>query len=119
MAKTELQHALEVIKKHCEKPKGKNFYEHMDNATLKQRIETLKGNFLHYVDHQTIWYSYKQRVAERIKKDPKNEKEYVEDLMDHPSYTDVILSDRQRKDCIDSLEWFKRDIEACISHLKK
>ena len=116
---TELKNALAVIKKHCETPKGKSFYEYMDTASLKQRIESLKSNFLHYVDHQTIWYSHKQRAAELIKKDPNNEKEYLEDLMDHPSYINVELSKRQREDCIDALEWFKKDIEACISHLKK
>lgn len=115
----ELKQAFDTIKKYCEQPKGKSFHEYMDGASLKQRIESLKGKFLHYVDHQTIWFSYKQITAERIKKDPKNEKKYLEDLMDHPNYTDVILSERQRKDCIDALEWFKRDIEACISHLKK
>ena len=116
---TELKQALEVIKKHCDTPKGKSFYEHMDGASLKQRIETIKGNFLHYVDHQTIWYSYKQRVAERIKADPNNEKEYLENLYDHPNYTDVNLTEKQRKDCLEALHWFEQDIKACIAHLKK
>jgi hypothetical protein len=108
MAKTELQHALDVIKKHCEKPKSKNFYEHMDSASLKQRIETLKSNFLQYVDHQTIWYSHNQA----IKKGSKS-------MVNHPNYTNVELSKKQREDCIDALQWFEKDIQACISHLKK
>jgi hypothetical protein len=119
MAKTELQHALDTIKKYCAQPKVKSFHENMDNASLKQRIETLKSNFLHYVDHQTIWYSYKQRTAERIKNDPNNEKEYLEDLYDHPNYVDVVLSEKQRKDCLEALHWFEQDIKACIAHLKK
>ena len=73
----ELKQALEVIKKHCAEPKGKSFYEYMDGASLKQRIECIKGQFLHYVDHQTIWYAHKKRTEEFIKKDPKNEKEYL------------------------------------------
>ena len=116
---TELKQALEVIKKHTSQSKTKSFYERMDNASLKQRIETLRGQFVHYVDHQTIWYSYKQRVAERIKTDPNNEKEYLEDLYDHPNYTDVNLTEKQRKDCLQELEWFKKDVEYCIGHLKK
>jgi hypothetical protein len=119
MAKSELQQALDTIKKHCAQPKQKSFYEHMDNASLKQRIETLQGNFLHYVDHQTIWYSYKKLMEERIKKDPKHEKEYVEDFYDHPNYTDVVLSEKQRKDCIQALGWLLNDVKACIAHLEK
>jgi hypothetical protein len=119
MAKTELQQALDTIKKYCEKPKGKSFHEHMDNASLKQRIETLQSNFLLYVDHQTIWYSHKKHYEEMVKKDPKNQKEYWEDLIDHPNYTDVILSEKQRKDCIQSLKWLLNDVKACISHLEK
>ena len=104
----ELKQALEVIKKHCETPKGKSFYEYMDGASLKQRIETLKSNFLQYVDHQTIWFAHTQQR----KKDPKH-------FVDHPNRIDVDLSKKQREDCIDALQWFKKDIEACISHLQK
>jgi hypothetical protein len=104
----ELKQALEVIKKHCDTPKGKSFYEHMDGASLKQRIETLKGNFLHYVDHQTIWYSHNQAI-----------KNGASSMKDHPNYTNVELSKKQREDCIQALHWFERDIKACISHLSK
>jgi hypothetical protein len=109
MAKTELQQALEVIKKHCEQPKGKSFYEHMDSASLKQRIETLKSNFLQYVDHETIWYAH----TENEKKD----KNYWLGTK-HPNYKVVELSKKQREDCIQSLKWFEQDIKACISHLE-
>lgn len=115
----ELKQALEVIKKHCNQPQRKDFYERMDGLSLKQRIETIKGLLLHYVDHQTIWYSYKQIVAERIKSDPNNEKEYLEDLYDHPNYTDVNLTERQRKDCLDALHWLEQDVKACKAHLTK
>ncbi len=104
----ELQQALDTIKKYCAQPKVKSFYEQMDGASLKQRIETLKSNFLHYVDHQTIWYSHTQYR----KTDPTH-------FVDHPNRIDVELSKKQREDCIDALQWFKKDIEACISHLKK
>jgi hypothetical protein len=104
----ELKQALEVIKKHCDTPKGKSFYEYMEAASLKQRIESLKSNFLHYVDHQTIWYLHTQ--LRKIEPDH---------FKDHPNRIDVELSKKQREDCIDSLQWFKKDIEACINHLKK
>lgn len=107
MAKNELQQALDTIKKYCAQPKQKSFYEHMDNASLKQRIETLQSNFLHYVDHQTIWWAYNQLEAQ----DPT--------LKDHPNYTKVELSKKQREDCIQSLKWLERDVKACISHLEK
>jgi len=104
---TELKNALQTVKRYCESPKSKGFYEQMDSASLKQRIETLKSNFLHYVDHQTIWYSHNQAI--------KNGEPFMKD---HPNYINVALSKKQREDCIQSLEWFKRDIEACISHLQ-
>lgn len=104
----ELKNAFDTIKKYCEQPKQKSFYEYMDNSSLKQRIESLKSNFLHYVDHQTIWYSHNQEIK-------KGDKSWLK----HPCYLNVELSKKQREDCINSLEWFKKDIEACISHLKK
>jgi hypothetical protein len=104
----ELKQALEVIKKHCDTPKTKSFYEHMDGASLKQRIETLKSNFLHYVDHQTIWYSHTQFR----KIDPNH-------FIDHPNRIDVELSKKQKEDCIQALKWLESDVKACISHLNK
>ena len=89
--------------------KTKSFYEQMDSASLKQRIQSLKSKFLHYVDNQTIWYSHNQNE----KKDPNYWLGTV-----HPDYKVVELTEKQRRDCIESLEWFKKDIEACISHLK-
>jgi hypothetical protein len=103
----ELKQALEVIKKHCDTPKGKSFYEHMDGASLKQRIETLKSQFINYVDHQTIWYHHNQ-IA---KKQPGH-------FEDHPDYMKVELTKKQREDCLQALRWFENDIKACISHLK-
>lgn len=118
MAKTELQQALEVIKRHCDKPKGKSFDEYMQTATLKQRIESVTGKFLHYVDHQTIWFAHKKFYEDAVKKDPDNQKEYFGDLTDHPNYVDVVLSKKQREDCIQALKWLERDVKACISHLE-
>jgi hypothetical protein len=104
----ELKNAIEVIKKHCSQPKGKTFTEYMDTASLKQRIASLKGYFLHYVDHITIWYYHNQQI-----------KAGTSNFDTHPNYTKVELSKKQREDAIAELEWFKKDIEACISHLKK
>ena len=101
----ELKQALEVIKKHCDTPKQKNFYEYMQGATLKQRIETLKSSFLHYVDHQTIHYHYTQFK--------KNNPDW------DGEYNHIELSKKQVEDCLQELHWFEQDIKACISHLKK
>ena len=103
----ELKQALEVIKKHCETPKRKSFEEVMDGASLKQRIESISGQFTHYVDHQTIWYAHTQQR----KKDPKH-------FVDHPCRIDVELSKKQREDCIQALKWLERDVKACIGHLE-
>jgi len=103
----ELKHALDTIKKYCEQPKRKSFEEVMENASLKQRIENLRGQFTHYIDHQTIWYLHN-----------KNIKKGDTSWLKHPNYINVELSEKQRKDCLDSLEWFKKDIEYCIGHLK-
>ena len=104
----ELKQALEVIKKHCETPKGKSFYERMDSSSLKQRIEILQSQFLHYVDHQTIWYKHTQLR----KKDPNH-------FSDHPDRVDIEFSNKQREDCIQALRWLEADVKACISHLEK
>ena len=103
----ELKQALEVIKKHCDTPKGKSFDEYMQNASLKQRIESITGKFLHYVDHQTIWYAHTQ-----IRKSQPNH------FIDHPDRKDIELSKKQREDSIQALKWLKRDVEACINHLE-
>ena len=104
----ELKHALEVIKKHCNQPQRKSFEERMDDASLKQRIETLYSNFLHYVDHQTIWYYHNQLA-----------KQQPGHFEDHPNYTKVELSKKQREDCIQALGWLENSVKECISHLKK
>ena len=104
---TELKQALDVIKKHCETPKRKSFYEYMETATLKQRIESIQGNLLHYVDSITIWYSHNQWI-----------KKGHTELLNHPNYKKVELSKKQREDAIQALNWLKSDIESCISHLK-
>ena len=104
---TELKQALEVIKKHTSQPKGKSWRERMDGASLKQRIETLNSELLHYVDHQTIWYCHHQ-IAQ---KQPGH-------FEDHPNYMKVELSKRQKEDCLDALKRMNRDLEACIGHLE-
>lgn len=101
----ELKHALEVIKKHCDTPKGKSFDERMETLTLPQQIRALKSKFVWYIDRITINYFYTQR-----KKENPN---WIGD------FTHIELKGKQREDAIQELEWFKRDIEACISHLKK
>jgi len=37
---------------------------------------------------------------------------------EHPNYTEVILTNKQKKDSIEALERFLRDVKACIGHLK-
>jgi len=103
----ELKNALEVIKKHCDTPKGKSFDERMQTSTLKQRIEGIKGQFLHYVDSETIWYAHTQIR----KQDPTH-------FADHPDRKDIELSKKQRQDCIQVLKWLESDVKACIKHLE-
>jgi hypothetical protein len=105
----ELKNALEVIKRHCDTPKGKSFDEYMSTSSLKQQIATLRGRFVSYIDHQTICYYYTQL-----------DKKYPEaEYFDHPTREKVELTEKQRKDCIQELKWFLNDVEACISHLQK
>ena len=108
----ELKQALEVIKKHCDTPKGKSFYEQMDGASLKQRIEILKGNFVQYVDHQTI--NYKKTQIEK-----QNPGTFTGEFSEYNEYIPVELSKKQLEDCLQTLHWFEQDIKACIAHLKK
>lgn len=104
----ELKQAIDTIKKYCEQPKRKSFEEVMETASLKGRVSTLKSYFLHYVDNITIWYFHNQAI-----------KAGKSSMNTHPNYQKVELSNKQREDAIQELEWFKSDIEACISHLKK
>jgi hypothetical protein len=100
----ELKNALRLITEKCKQP---NFYEVMESSTLKQRIQHLKGNFVHFVDHQTIWYSH----GVNIKKGKSS-------FDTHPQYTKVELTKKQRQECIQELIWLERDVQACIAHLK-
>ena len=81
----------------------------MKNKSLSKRIESIKGEFLHWVDNQTLWYSHNVR----IKKNPNDP------FLDHPDYKLVELSERERKNSIELLQWLLRDVEACINHLEK
>lgn len=105
----ELKQALEVIKKHCNTPKEKSFYEHMNSAPLHRQISFLRGKFVHYIDRKTIGYLYTQLD----KKNP--EAEYFEDN----SRVRVELTNKQRKDSIQELKWFLNDVKACIAHLEE
>ncbi len=101
----ELKNALKLITEKCNEP---NFVLQMQNKSLSQRIDSLKSTFLHFVDHETIWYSHTQR----IKKNPNDS------FADHDDFHVVELSSREKANSIEALKWFLKDIEACISHLE-
>ena len=101
-----IKHALKLITEKCKQP---NHHNQMMSKTLSQRIESIKGEFLHYVDNETIWYSH----GVRIKKNPNDS------FRKHPDYKLVELSKKERQKSIEALGWLLRDVEACISHLEK
>jgi hypothetical protein len=101
----ELKNALKLINEKCKQP---NYHLTMKSKTLSQRIESLKGQFLHYVDNETIWYSH----GVRIKKDPNDR------FRKHPDYKLVELSERERKKSIEALHWLLQDVKHCIAHLE-
>jgi hypothetical protein len=101
----ELKNALKLITEKCKEP---NYHQTMNAKSLSQRIESLKADFLHYVDYDTIWYSH----GVRIKKNPDDS------FKDHPDYRLVELSERERKNALESLQWLLRDVEQCIGHLE-
>jgi hypothetical protein len=98
----ELKNALKLITETC------NESLQMQNKSLSERIESLQGMFLHYVDHKTIWYCHTQRV----KKNPNDS------FANHVDFHVVELSSQEKANSIEALKWFLRDIEACISHLE-
>ena len=92
----------------------KTYFETMDGYSLKRRIESINSLLLHYVDHQTIWYAH----AQHAKQDPENQEMLEQMNREHPNYTEVILTNKQKKDSIEALEILLRDVKACIGHLK-
>lgn len=112
MAKSELQQALDTIKKYCAQPKEKSFQERMECSTLKQRIEILKSEFLHYVDHITI--NYKKTQIEK-----ENPGTFTGEFEEYNQYIPIELNKKTIEDCLQTLHWFEQDIKACIAHLKK
>ena len=101
----ELKDALTLIAEKCKEP---NRYQQMTKKSLSKRIESIKGEFLHWVDNQTIWYSH----GVRIKKNPNDS------FKDHPDYKLVELTERERKQSIEALEWLLEDVKQCINHLQ-
>ena len=101
----ELKEALALIAEKCKEP---NLYQQMSKKSLSNRIASIKGEFLHWVDNETIWYSHNVR----IKKNPNDS------MKDHPDYKLVELSNRERQNAIEQLQWLLRDVEDCISHLE-
>ena len=101
----ELKDALALIAEKC---KEVNHHEQMKGKSLSKRIESIKGEFLHYVDNQTIWYSHNVR----IKKNPNDR------FRNHPDYKLVELTERERKKSLEALHWLLQDVQHCINHLE-
>ena len=100
---TELKEAIKLITEKCKQP---NHHEQMKAKSLSNRIYSLKGDFLHYVDTVTINYMKTQHN----KKDA--------DHWDFDQYTPTELSKSEKQKAIEYMEWFVKDIQSCISHLK-
>jgi hypothetical protein len=100
-----LKDALKLITEKC---KQQSQRQYMDGKSLSQKIEIIKGEFLHYVDQETLWYSHNVR----IKKNPNDS------FREHPNYKLVELSERERRKSIEALQWLLRDVESCINHLE-
>jgi hypothetical protein len=80
--------------------------EILQKQKLAQRIWTLKGLFLGYVDIETINYMYTQHFKDnpnQVKKD----------------YKVVELTKSQREKSIEAMKYFIKDIQECIKHLEQ
>lgn len=104
----EVKNALKVINSQLKETTYKEYHDKISNQSLSKRIAHLKGDFLQWVDTTTINYSKTQLY--KSSNDP---------IEEYDDYKVVELSKREIENSIEQLEWFKRDIEACISHLKK
>jgi|688.fasta_scaffold350932_1 hypothetical protein len=78
----------------------------LEKKSLANKVATIKSTFLGYVDTETLNYYKTQLVMDNP------------DLYNDLDYREVKLSKKQREDAIAELQWFKRDIEACIAHLE-
>lgn len=99
----ELKEALKVINEKC---KEKNYHNEMSKLSLPRRVETIKGQLLHYVDTLTLRY-YKTELE---KKEPEH--------FEYWPFDKFEVSKKDRERAIDALYWLKKDVEACISHLQ-
>jgi hypothetical protein len=79
----------------------------MKQKSLFQRVSSLKSNFLHYVDNITINYAKTQMY--KTSNDP---------LEEYDEYTTIELSKSEKEKAIEYMEYFIKDIQACINHLK-
>ena len=100
---SELKQALKVITEKCKQP---DYYEQMNAKSLSNRVYSLKCEFLHFVDKVTLNYLKTQQ-----------EKEEPGCWSNH--YVHTELTKREKDKAIEEMKWLIKDIEACISHLKK
>ena len=99
----QLKEALKLISDKC---KETNYHEQMKSKSLTQRISTLRGSFVGYVD--TITINYCKTLQQK----------QTPGYWDDDQYTPTELTNRERANAINEMEIFIRDIEACIAHLK-
>ena len=103
----ETKNALAFIKQKLEEGEKKSAWpESMEKANLLRRIETLQTEFIWYVDRITINVAKTKHMSDEHK-------------ADDDTFKEVILTNGQKRNAIAALLWFKRDIEACISHLEE
>ena len=80
----------------------------LKKMTLFNRIFSIKGEFLHYVDSVTLNY-FKTKHYEEHPDD---------DLKEYDVYEPTELSKKQKEDSIEMMKYFIKDIEQCIWHLE-
>ena len=81
-------------------------YKELQKKSLANKVATIRSTFLGHVDVETINY-YKTQLVNNN-----------QDLYGDLDFRKVELSKKQREDAIGEMEWFIRDIKACINHLQ-
>jgi len=101
----ELKQAIKVITEHSKKLTYQEYRNKLRAQKLDKLIWSLKSEF-QMVDSITLNYLYTQRS--KISSTP----------YDNDQYTPTELGKSEKKNALEALYWFKKDIELCIGHLE-
>ena len=103
----ELKQALKVINEHSKKLTYEEHRNKLRSQKLDKLIYSLKSEF-QMVDGITLNYFYTQR----------SKKLSIPYDNDNDQYTPTELGKSEKKNALEALYWFKKDIELCIGHLE-